>query len=178
MIPESLRLRNFLSHRETDLDLRGVHLASLVGENGAGKSALLDAITWAVWGRSRAPHGHDDDLVYHGESAMEVEYLFRMPYEDGTEHRCRILRRREQRGRRSVSSVLDFEIETEGGWRILTAGSIRETQQRIVDYLSLDYDTFVNSAYLRQGHADEFTVQSPGQRKQVLSTVLGLDRWV
>jgi len=178
MIPESLHLRNFLSHRETDLDLRGVHLASLVGENGAGKSALLDAITWVVWGRSRVPHGHDDDLVYHGESALEVEYLFRMPYQDGTEHRCRILRRREQRGRRSVSSVLDFEIETEGGWRILTAGSIRETQRRIVDYLGLDYDTFVNSAYLRQGHADEFTVQSPGQRKQVLSTVLGLDRWV
>ncbi len=178
MIPESLRLRNFLSHRETDLDFRGVHLASLVGENGAGKTALLDAITWAVWGRSRVLHGHDDDLVYHGESAMEVEYLFRMPYEDGTEHRCRILRRREQRGRRSVSSVLDFEIETEEGWRILTAGSIRETQRRIVDYLGLDYDTFVNSAYLRQGRADEFTVQSPGQRKQVLSTVLGLDRWV
>ena len=178
MNPESLRLRNFLSHRETDLDFRGVHLASLLGENGAGKTALLDAITWAVWGRSRAPHGQDDDLVYHGESAMEVEYLFRMPYEDGTEHRCRILRRREQRGRRSVSSVLDFEIETEEGWRILTAGSIRETQRRIVDYLGLDYDTFVNSAYLRQGRADEFTVQSPGQRKQVLSTVLGLDRWV
>ena len=178
MIPESLRLRNFLSHRETDLDLRGVHLASLVGENGAGKSALLDAMTWAVWGRSRAPHGHDDDLVYHGESALEVEYLFRMPYQDGTEHRCRILRRRERRGRRSVRSVLDFEIETEGGWRILTADNIRETQRRIVDYLGLDYDTFINSAYLRQGHADEFTVQSPGQRKQVLSTVLGLDRWV
>ena len=178
MIAESLHLRNFLSHRETDLDFRGVHLASLVGENGAGKSALLDAITWAVWGRSRVPHGHDEDLVYHGESAMEVEYLFRMPYEDGAEHRCRILRRREQRGRRAVSSVLDFEIETEEGWRILTAGSIRETQRRIVDYLGLDYDTFVNSAYLRQGHADEFTVQSPGQRKQVLSTLLGLDRWV
>jgi len=96
MIPEELHLRNFLSHRETDLDFRGVHLASLVGENGAGKSALLDAITWAVWGRSRAPYGRDEDLIYHGEDSIEVEYVFRMPYQGGDERRCRILRRRER----------------------------------------------------------------------------------
>ncbi len=177
MIPESLRLRNFLSHRETDLDFRGVHLASLVGENGAGKSALLDAITWAVWGRSRVPYGHDDDLVHHGESDLEVEFVFRIPYQSGDEQRCRIMRRRELRGRRSVSSLLDFEVETSDGWRVLTSDTIRDTQQHIIDYLGLDYDTFINSAYLRQGHADEFTVQTSSDRKRVLGTVLGLDRW-
>ena len=177
MIPEKLHLHHFLSHRESDLDFRGVHLASLVGENGAGKSALLDAITWAVWGRSRAPYGHDDDLVYHGESTMEVEFVFRMPYQSGAEQRCRILRRRARRGRRSVSSILDFQIESDMGWRSLTADSIRETQARIIKHLGLDYDTFINSAYLRQGHADEFTVQTPGDRKRVLSAILGLKRW-
>jgi DNA repair protein SbcC/Rad50 len=177
MIPESLHLRNFLSHRATDLDLRGIHLASLVGENGAGKSALLDAITWAVWGRSRAPYGRDEDLVYHGESNVEVEFTFRMPFQSGEEHHYRILRRREQGNRRSVSSLLDFEVETEQGWRILTSDSMRETQQHIIEHLGLDYDTFINSAYLRQGHADEFTIQTSSQRKQVLGTILGLDQW-
>lgn len=177
MIPEELHLRNFLSHRETDLDLRGVHLASLVGENGAGKSALLDAITWAVWGRSRAPYGRDEDLVYHGEEGLEVEFVFRMPYQGGDERRCRILRRRERQGRRSTGSILDFQVEGDEGWRNLTADSIRETQSRIIAQLGLDYDTFVNSAYLRQGHADEFTVQTPGDRKRVLSAILGLNRW-
>jgi len=177
MIPEELHLRNFLSHRETDLDLRGVHLASLIGENGAGKSALLDAITWAVWGRSRAPYGRDEDLVYHGEEGLEVEFVFRMPYQGGDERRCRILRRRERQGRRSTGSILDFQVEGDEGWRNLTADSIRETQTRIIAQLGLDYDTFVNSAYLRQGHADEFTVQTSGDRKRVLSAILGLDRW-
>lgn len=177
MIPEELHLRNFLSHRETDLDLRGIHLASLIGVNGAGKSALLDAITWAVWGRSRAPYGRDEDLVYHGETSLEVEYVFRMPYQGGAERRCRILRRRERRGRRSTSSILDFQVEGDDGWHNITADSIRETQARIIEQLGLDYDTFINSAYLRQGHADEFTVQSPTDRKRMLSTILGLDRW-
>ena len=177
MIPEQLSLRNFLSHRETDLDLRGVHVASLVGDNGAGKSALLDAITWVVWGQSRAPYGREDDLIFHGEDGLEVEFVFLMPYQGGSEQRYRILRRREKRGRRLMSTQLDFQIEGNTGWRILTAGSVRETQNRIIDHLGLDYDTFINSAYLRQGHADEFTVQTPAQRKRVLSAVLGLDRW-
>ena len=177
MIPEEIHLRNFLSHRETDLDLRGVHLASLVGDNGAGKSALLDAVTWAVWGRSRAPYGRDEDLIYHGESAIEVDYVFRMPYQGGIERRCRILRRREQRGRRSSNSILDFQVEGDEGWRTMAGDSIRQTQARIIEQLGLDYDTFVNSAYLRQGHADEFTIQTSGERKRVLSAILGLDRW-
>ena len=80
MIPLELHLRNFLSHRETDIDFRGVHLATLIGENGAGKSSLLDAITWAVWGRSRASYGSDETLITHGEDTLEVEYVFRMPY--------------------------------------------------------------------------------------------------
>ena len=177
MIPEQLSLRNFLSHRETDLDLRGVHVASLVGDNGAGKSALLDAITWVVWGQSRTPYGREDDLIFHGEDGLEVEFVFLMPYQGGSEQRYRILRRREKRGRRLMSTQLDFQVEGDTGWRILTAGSVRETQNRIIDHLGLDYDTFINSAYLRQGHADEFTVQTPAQRKRVLSAVLGLDRW-
>lgn len=177
MIPEELHLRNFLSHRMTDLDLRGVHLASLVGENGAGKSSLLDAVTWVTWGRSRASYGHDEDLIYHGKKSLEVEFVFRMPYQGGEERRFRILRRRELRGRRSTTSMLDFQVQGEDGWHPLNGNSIRETQARIIEQLGLEYDTFVNSAYLRQGHADEFTVQTPTQRKRVLSAILGLDRW-
>lgn len=177
MIPEELHLRNFLSHRESDLDLRGVHIASLVGDNGAGKSALLDGITWAVWGRARTPYGHDDELVHHGETTVEVEFVFRMPYQGGEEQRFRILRRREKPSRRAVVSVLDFQVQSETGWRALNGNSVRDTQNRIIEHLGLDYDTFINSAYLRQGHADEFTVQTPADRKRVLGVILGLDQW-
>ncbi len=176
MIPEELHLRNFLSHRETSLDLRGVHVASLVGHNGAGKSALLDAITWAVWGKSRVAHGHEDELIHHGATSSEVEFLFRIPYQNGEVRHFRILRRRELRGR-SSKTVLDFQLQDQGTWRTLTQSSVRGTQSLIVEQLGIDYDTFVNSAYLRQGHADEFTVQNPSDRKRVLGAILGLDQW-
>ena len=39
----------------------------------------------------------------------------------------------------------------------------------------MDYDTFVNSAFLLQGRSDEFTRKTPSERKEVLSSILGLD---
>ena len=41
----------------------------------------------------------------------------------------------------------------------------------------MDYETFVNSAFLQQGRADAFTTKTPAQRKDILSDILGLERW-
>jgi exonuclease SbcC len=64
MIPVKLTLCNFMPYREAVLSFAGIHVACLCGDNGNGKSALLDAITWALWGKSRAKN--DDDLIHHG----------------------------------------------------------------------------------------------------------------
>src|SRR5258708_18817591 len=75
MIPLRLELINFLAYRQpAPLDFTGIHVAVLCGENGAGKSSLLDAMTWALWGRSRAKT--DTELVHQGQSEMRVEFTF------------------------------------------------------------------------------------------------------
>ena len=53
MIPRRIRLHNFLSYRDCTVDFSGLNLAVLCGANGNGKSALLDAMTWATWGKAR-----------------------------------------------------------------------------------------------------------------------------
>ena len=74
MIPLKLTLKNFLSYRQATLDFRGLHTACICGANGAGKSSLLEAITWVIWGKTRAVS--DDDLVYHGEKMVRVDFEF------------------------------------------------------------------------------------------------------
>ncbi|MGB5595882.1 MAG: AAA family ATPase, partial [Crocosphaera sp.] len=64
MIPLQLTLKNFLSYRDTILDFRGLHTACICGANGAGKSSLLEAITWAIWGQSRT--ASDEDIIHAG----------------------------------------------------------------------------------------------------------------
>lgn len=168
MIPLSLSLTNFICYREAELDLSGLHVACLAGENGAGKSALLDAITWALWGRARARH--DEELIHLGETEMAVDLRFELGADV-----YRVLRQRTA-GKRNTT-VLDFQILGDGQWRSIAESGIRQTQKKIEDVLRLDYDTFVNSAFLRQGRADEFTVKTAAERKRVLSDILGLDRW-
>lgn len=168
MIPQKLRLTNFMPYRQAELDFTGIHVACLSGENGAGKSALLDAITWALWGKARARR--DDDLIRQGAEEMEVDFTFRL----GSDL-YRVIRRRRS-GKRG-SSLLDFQIQDNGRWRSLAESTIPATEKKIARILHLDYDTFVNSAFLRQGRADEFTIKTPAERKRVLSDILGLDIW-
>jgi exonuclease SbcC len=170
MIPQKLSLTNFMCYREAALDFSGIHVACLTGENGAGKSALLDAVTWALWGNSRLGARGDDDLVRLGEDKMRVAFMFSL---GGQVYR--VLRRREVA--KYSRTLLDFQVEDDGRWRSLVEGGVRATQRKIENILRLDYDTFVNSAFLRQGRADEFTVKTAAERKRVLGDILGLDRW-
>nr|MBC7246087.1 SMC family ATPase [Chloroflexota bacterium] len=164
MIPVRLRLQNFMCYRHpTPLDFTGIHLACLAGDNGHGKSAILDAMTWALWGRARARS--DDELITLGQKEMEVEFEFQLG-----NVLYRVIRKRELRRR----SVLELQVRDDGQFRPLTASTQRETQARINEILRMDYDTFINSALLLQGRADEFTLKQPAERKRVLADILGL----
>jgi DNA repair protein SbcC/Rad50 len=167
MIPIHLSLKNFLSYTEASLDFAGLHTACICGANGAGKSSLLEGITWAIWGKCRAVS--EDDAISTGAMDVRVDFTFKVHGET-----CRIIRSRQRDG----SGGLEFQIQASSGeFRTLTQRGIRSTQALIDEYLKIDYDTFVNSAYLRQGKADEFMLKKPADRKQILADLLKLDRY-
>jgi exonuclease SbcC len=170
LIPLKLSLKNFLSYHDNApvLELEGVHVACLCGDNGHGKSALLDAITWVLWGTARARV--QEELVYQGESEMRVDLEFQAG--DG---RYRVVRRfaRASRGRQGTT-FLELFHATEDGLRPITGNSVRETEAKIRSLLRMDYDTFVNSAFILQGRADMFTTSTPSKRKELLGEVLNL----
>ncbi|MBE7384036.1 MAG: SMC family ATPase [Leptolyngbya sp. SIO1E4] len=166
MIPKQLTLRNFLSYREAILDFQGLQVACISGPNGAGKSSLLEAIAWAIWGQSRA--AAEDDVIHLGAMESQVDFTF--------EHQQQVYRVIRSR-RRNQGGALEFQVKTEHGFRPLTQRGMRATQQLITQALRLDYDTFVNSAYLRQGRADEFMLKRPSERKQILADLLKLGQY-
>src|SRR3972149_2204753 len=150
MIPVKLTMRNFMCYRNAPpLSFEGIHTASISGDNGNGKSALIDAMTWALWGKARAKS--DDDLIYLGEDEMEVEFEFAVG-----DNRYRVLRKRTKPGlRRSGQSLLELQAAANGGYSPIGGNTIRETEQKIIEILRLDYQTFINSALLLPGRAAE-----------------------
>ncbi len=174
MIPLKIHLINFMPYHDAQIDFRGIHVGCIVGDNGAGKSSILDAITWALWGRSRSKR--DEELVRQGAAEMQIHFTFQL-----LKNVYRVIRIRKA-GRKTGVGLLDFQVlaSSEDGneeWRTIAESGMNATQQKIVDLLRLDYDTFINSAFLLQGRADEFTVKTATERKKVLADILGLDIW-
>ena len=169
MIPLKLTVRNFMCYRDDvpPLDLDGVHVACLCGDNGHGKSALLDAMTWALWGEARART--QEELIHQGRSDMAVELDFK-----AREQTYRVSRKYSRTPRGSQSTLLELQVLTDDGGRPITGNTVRDTEARIRDLLNMDYDTFVNTAFLLQGRADEFTRSTPARRKDCLAEVLDL----
>lgn len=175
MIPVRLTLKNFMSYGEegTTLDFTGLHVISLCGDNGNGKSALLDAITYALWGKTRASGSQssaEDDLVRLGAEETDVTLEFRLGDD--------LYRSRRRRNRRTHSGDWQiFHQDPQGEWHPVGGTGSRETERKIVQLLRMDYETFLNSAYIQQGRADEFTRQKPDARKRILTEVLELQRY-
>lgn len=173
MIPVTIEVTNFLPYRDpAKLDFSGIHVACLAGENGAGKSALLEAMVWALWGRARDGKRSDDELIHFGESEMRISFTFDLGNE-----RFQVIRLRKA-GKRG-QTVLELQMYDTGvqSWRGISESGVRQTQRKINNLLRIDYETFVNSAFIAQGRADAFTVRSPGERKALLANILGLHRW-
>ncbi len=178
MIPVTLHLHNFLSYGRDvpPLDFTQFNIASLSGGNGQGKSALLDALTWALWGEGRKAQQEkkaDRGLLKIGENEMWVDLVIELEGE-----RYRVIRKFSLVKKRSYSELELMVFDSKKDDFIsLSAPSIKQTQQRINSILRMDYNTFINSAFILQGRVDEFTRKSALERKQILSEVLGLSHY-
>jgi exonuclease SbcC len=188
MIPLHLHIAGFLSYRDPiELDFNAFDLACISGHNGAGKSSLLDAITWSLFGEAR---GKSSDVINLHADVKAAEVILTFEHEGNTYRVQRSLPR-------TKSTVLEFQIldsrpqttddepvmvsgqlsTVKGTWKPLTEKTTRDTQTRIEQTLRLDYETFVNASFFLQGKADQFTQQNASKRKDVLSNILGLEVW-
>ena len=175
MIPLHLRIAGFLSyHDPVELGFEAVNLACISGHNGAGKSSLLDAFTWSLFGEAR---GKGADVINLSTDVKAAEVALTFQYEGNVYRVQRTLPR-------NKSTVLEFQVldgEKWGAdnakWRPLTEKTTRDTQTRIEQTLRLDYETFINASFFLQGKADQFTQKKASDRKAVLSSVLGLEIW-
>lgn len=171
MEPRRIRLKNFLSYRDAEIDLSPVRLAAIVGRNGAGKSSLVDSIPFALFGQGSRGTARDlDRYVTLGQAEGLVDLEFQLGGELYRVVRGRSVARNK--------TTLEFYRWDGSDWRPLGGKSVQETQQAIEAVLRMDYRTFTASSLILQGQADALTADmTDAERKEVLARILGLDLW-
>lgn len=177
MIPLRIKLRNFLSyggHVQT-INFEPYRLICLSGKNGHGKSALLDAITWALWGQARktiTTSKADEGLIRLGQTHMMVTFDF-----IANKQQYRVQREFVINNGKSHTELHFGTLNQHGLFNALNEKTTRATQQKIIDTIGLDYECCINSIFLRQGQSNEFSSKSAKERKEILSTILGINHY-
>lgn len=168
MIPIKLSLSGFLSYQNpATLNFADFDVACISGSNGAGKSSLLDAITWCLFGQARKK---DESIINLACQKAEVTLDF---YYEGNTYR---VNRTNTRGKGGTVDFFVLKRESDE-WAAISERTIRDTDSLISRTLKVDYDTFVNASFFLQGKADMFATQRPSDRKKILGNILGLDIW-
>ncbi len=165
MKPLRLSVEGFTSFRDrVEIDFSGLDLFAITGPTGAGKSSLIDAIVFALYGQ--VPRVGDDykQLISHGKDRLSA--LFEFAVGDDT---YRIVRT----ARRSGASQQRLERLTASGAEPI-ADRARELRAEVEKRLGLDYDGFTRSVVLPQGQFDLFLKGEPKERRKILVALLGL----
>ncbi|MFC7155236.1 DNA double-strand break repair ATPase Rad50 [Halomarina halobia] len=162
---ERIRLEHFKCYDDADLRLdRGVTV--IHGLNGSGKSSLLEACFFALYG-ARALDTTLDEVVTIGSEEATVELTF----VHGGE-RFRLERRVRVSGDRAQTASCVLETPGEGD----PIEGARDVRSFVTDLLRMDAEAFVNCAYVRQGEVNKLINASPSQRQDVIDDLLQLGK--
>lgn len=167
MIPLRITLEGFMSYRDKQtLDFDGHALWVLSGHNGAGKSAVFDAITFALYGQYRGDEQqHAARLINNqGASALKITFEFQVGARTYKVHRTHP---------RKGSPTWDaFEL-LDGEWeRIEGEDSVRKSEDWVKRTIGLSYEAFVSSVLLLQGHSERLLKAKPMRRYEILSELI------
>jgi DNA repair protein SbcC/Rad50 len=170
--PIDLRLRNFRSYfgEEASFDFRGRRLVGIVGPIGSGKSSILDAIAFALYGRTASVGRGTKALIHQRAEHGAVAFRFEV---DGEVWEAQRMLRRKGAGDHALYRLKDDTADAEKVEQITGEADVNT---RIVELLGLDFDAFGRSVLLAQGRFAEFLTAPPVERDKVLKGVFSLDR--
>jgi exonuclease SbcC len=176
MVPVSLEIKNFFSHRDSTVDFSQFDSALLIGNvegnydisNGSGKSAVFESILWCLFNKARV--ASMDDVIFWGESNCRVTFTFKHGGET-----YRVVRKRQRSG--STSNVEFLKQDANNNWVDISGSTPSLTNDEIVKAIKFDYKTFINSAYFRQNDISEFTETDASRKKEILKSIMDISKW-
>jgi exonuclease SbcC len=173
MRPLALHIEGFGVFRDPiDIDFDGVEYFALVGRTGAGKSTVIDAICFALYGS--VPRYGDERQVARVVSVGKLETKVSLTFaiSDRRYRATRVVRIRN--GRASTPEAILEELDDNGEERRMLAASARELKPAVERLLGLPFAHFTKCVVLPQGEFARFLHDEPAKRRDLLTRLLDL----
>ena len=164
----SIELGDFLSHSETKLDLEN-GVTVFVGQNGAGKSSIIDAITFALFGKHTRKSSKG--LIRRGatQGFSKIEFTI-----NGTKYQA--VRKIDSKGglaARFSKEVNGEQVEIAVGERKQFGESMTKEVEKTI---GLDFEKLKIASIVQQGELNSIIKAKPKEFKELLNAVIGIDK--
>ena len=164
----AVELGNFLSHSDTTLEFdNGVTV--FVGNNGAGKSSIIDAITFALFGQHTRKS--NKGLIKRGTNHAFAKVTFNL---NGKQYRAE--RKIDTKG----GLAAKFSENVNGNWIQIAAGERKQFGEsmtsEIEKKIGLDFEKLKIASIVQQGELNAIIKAKPKEFKELLNAIIGIDK--
>ena len=156
----SLRLVNFRQHAETHV-VFDTGIIGIIGANGSGKTTILEAIAWALYGNAAARGTRDS--IRHARAGARAPVRVELDFELAG-HRYRVVR-----------GLTNAELFLDGASQPI-ANSITAVTEVLQRRLGMTRSEFFNTYFTGQKELNVLAAMGPTERAQFLSRVLGYEK--
>ena len=164
----SIELGDFLAHSNTKLEF-GNGVTVFVGNNGAGKSSIIDAITFALFGQHTRKS--NKGLIKRGATQGFAKIVFSV---NGKQYEA--VRKIDSKGTLSAKfsdTTNDEQIEIAAGERKQFGESMTHEVEKII---GLDFEKLKIASIVQQGELNAIINAKPKEFKELLNAIIGIDK--
>ena len=165
---KSIELVDFLSHSDTKLEFDN-STTVFVGQNGAGKSSIIDAITFALFGKHTRKN--NKSLIRRGANQGFTKIKFSA---NGKNYQA--LRKIDSKG----ALIAQFSEEVDGNLKIIAEGERKQFDEsmtkEIEKTLGIEFEKLKIASIVQQGELSTIIKAKPKEFKELVNAIIGIDK--
>ena len=167
----------YKGHEVVDLEaLSAKGLFLICGKTGIGKTTILDAMTFALYGKSSGNARDDFNAMRCTKAAFESTTFVKFEFENNDEYY--LFERRLERKRKNLAQSYNLMRKENGAWQpMMENAKERALNEKAVEIIGLEYEQFRQVIVLPQGQFEKFLTSNSNEKEEILTSIFGEEKW-